>query len=180
MVCKQVTYKNSENVNTVKKKTRAWSIINVNNSQSKWKIKRNFKRWFGILCSCGTYCYYMYEFLDDELDNNQWIISIKCTVHIFTRTIIKILMLFIHRILGSQTFTSSHEPLAWEKCTYKFSHTIQLCRESSIILINGTTQDAQIILVPISLWGSCHRIGIGNSLVRVSTSGVKLFSFNEP
>lgn len=34
-------------------------------------------------------------------------------------------MLFIHRILGSQTLTGSHESLAWEKCTYKFSHTIQ-------------------------------------------------------
>lgn len=55
-------------------------------------------------------------------------------------------MLFVHRILGSQTLTGSHESLAWEKCTYKFSHTIQLLQ----ILINGTTQDAQIILVPIS------------------------------
>lgn len=35
-------------------------------------------------------------------------------------------MLFIHRLLGSQTLTGSHESLTWEKCTYKFSHTIQL------------------------------------------------------
>lgn len=60
-------------------------------------------------------------------------------------------MLFIHRILGSQTLTGSHQSLAWEKCTYKFSHTIQLLQRGfHIILINGTTQDAQIILVPIS------------------------------